>query len=421
MRAISAPFWLLASAAGVAVAQPPETLPQPVHGQPPMAAKDDVALRLRESQTPRAGLLELGPVSVVDRSWKQLNDQLEESTRLRFSLAYTLGLQAATPGPGDRSGAEGDLDLFGAWRIFGAKDGPDVGTLNLNAQNIHMLGETAPANLAENIGALWGTSDGIGSSESFPVVQLYYEQRLFDDRLLAVIGKIDTTNYVNTNRFADDTQYFMNRAFSSNPALNYPGNGLGAVLAWQVTDHFYIGGCIADANGVETEAGFHSIDAGDFFTAVEAGLTLDIDGLGEGNYRLTAWHSDSASLEDLPEDHGLALSIDQEIGRGIVPFIRAAWSDADATGIPLVIAGGVCVEGPFGREEDVLGLGLAWGQSGDDQVDDQLTAEAFYRLQLAPSIQWMLGAQAILNAIDPDTGNSDQSVGIFEMRIRITF
>ena len=213
----------------------------------------------------------------------------------------------------------------------------------------------------------------------------------------------------------------MNRAFSSNPALNYPGNGLGAVLAWQVTDHFYIGGCVADANGVETEAGFHSLRSGDFFAAVEAGLTLDLHGLGKGTYRFTAWHSDRASLVDLPEDHGLALSIDQEAGRGIVPFFRASWSDAHATGIHALIAAGVGIEGPLGREDDVLGVGLAWGQSSEDGVADQFTAEAFYRLQLAPGIQWTFGAQAVLNAVDPGGGDSEETVGIFEMRVRVAF
>jgi hypothetical protein len=416
---------LLAARAAVAQPEPPQAqspaakpADAKAHGLP---ARDDVSVRLEEAREPHAGLLKLGPVSVAEDAWTGLNDRLEEAARLRFGLAYTLSFQAATSGPADRSGGEGDFDLFGSWRLIGKEGGPDTGTLNLNAQHIHLLGETAPANLAENIGALWGTSDGIGSSESFPITQLYYEQHLFDDRLLAIVGKIETTNYVNTNRFADDTQYFMNRAFSSNPALNYPGAGLGAVLAWQVTESWYIGGCIADANGDETESGFGTIGDGEFFTAIEAGCTLDLDGLGEGTYRLTLWHSDAAHSADLPEDHGLALSIDQEIGRGIVPFFRATWSDADATGIPALVAGGIGIEGPFGRDEDVFGLGLSWGASSEHEVDDQLAAEAFYRLQLAPNIQWTLGAQVIFNAIDPESGASGETVGIVELRVRITF
>lgn len=426
MRALPSIPLLLLLAVGHAAAQSPpasaSVAAPPAAAKNPPASHDDVASRLHEMQAPHAGLLELGPVSLFDRAWQDVNTRLEDAVGLRFGLAYTLTFQAATSGPGDRSGAEGDLDLFGAWRLLGKKDEPDAGTLNLNAQNIHTLGEVAPANLASEIGAIWGTSDGIGDDESFPVVQLYYEQRLFDDRVMAVIGKIDTTNYVGTNRYADDSLYFMNRAFSSNPAMNYPGNGLGAVLAGRITDRLYLGGCVADANGVETESGFNSIDAAEFFSAIEAGLALDIEGLGEGNYRLTAWHSDGASAVDLPEDFGFALSIDQELGHGVVPFFRCAWSDGDATGVTNIIAGGLALEGPFGRDEDALGLGLSWGEPTDDAFEDQVVSEVFYRLQLAPSIQWTLGAQAVFNALDLESDQGgEETVGIFEMRLRFTF
>ncbi len=392
--------------------------PTPPPSQPWI--RHDVATKLDEAREPSAGLLPLGPVSLLDAAFEDINTRLDKDLGLSFSLAYTLSFQAATSGPGDRSGGEGDLDLFAAWRLIGEKDAPNAGTLNVNAQHIHTIGEVPPASLASEIGAAWGTSDGIGESESFPVIQCYYEQWLFDDRIMIVVGKIDTTNYINTNRYADDTLYFMNRAFSSNPALNYPGNGLGAVIAGKLTESFYIGGCIADANGDETTSGFDTIDEAEFFTALEAGFTLDINDLGEGNYRLSVWHTDEASDADLPEDHGIALSLDQELGGGIVPFARLAWSDADATGIEAIIAGGLAIEGPFSREEDVLGIGASWGRPSDDSLSDQFVAEMFYRLQLAPSIQCTLGGQVIVNAVERDSGD-DEAVGVFEARLRIEF
>jgi hypothetical protein len=393
---------------------------EPTTTEAPAASHDSVTARLDERRAPLDGLFELPPLSFLERAWRETNDKLEEGIGLRFEIAYTLSFQAATSGPGDRSGAEGDLDLFGAWRLVGDHDGPDVGTLNLNAQHIHDFGETAPANLSDDIGAAWATSDGIGSNESFPVVQLYYEQRLLDDRILVSLGKIDTTNYVGTNRFADDTLFFMNRAFSSNPAINYPGNGLGAVIACAISEEFYLGACIADANGVETQSGFDSIGAGDFFLAAEAGLTLKIGDLGEGNYRLTVWHSDNASEVDLPEDYGVALSIDQEVGGGLVPFFKYAWSDGEATGVRNIVAGGIGLEGPFGREDDVLGAALSWGESTDASLGEQVVAEVFYRLQLAANIQWTLGGQAVFDALDSDSGEGE-TVGILEVRLRVTF
>lgn len=410
----------IALSAGAATAQPS---PEPAATESRLpATRDDVSSRLDDAAKERAGLVDWGPVTVVGKGWDRLNERMEEATGVRLGLAYTLSFQAATEGPGDRSGAEGDLDLFAAWQILGKEDGTNAGAFNLNAQHIHRIGQVAPANLASEVGAIWGTSDGIGADESFPIVQLYYEQWMFDDRLMAVVGKIDTTNYVGTNRFADDTLYFMNRAFSSNPAINYPGNGLGAVVGWQVTDQVSVGGCIADANGVETEAGFHTIEAGEFFMAAEVGLTLDIEGAGEGNYRLTAWRSDEAEDAGLPEDYGFALSVDQEIGERAVPFFRASWADGDATGVTAVVGGGLGVEGLMGREEDTVGVGVSWGSSTEDDVEDQVVSEVFYRMQLARSVQLTLGAQVIANAPDLESEDgSEETVGVFEARLRITF
>lgn len=386
------------------------------------ATGDHVSSRLDDAAKERAGLIDWGPVTVVGKGWDRLNERMEGAAGVRLGLAYTLSFQAATEGPGDRSGAEGDLDLFAAWRILGNDDGTNAGAFNLNAQHIHRIGQVAPANLASEVGAIWGTSDGIGADESFPIVQLYYEQWMFDDRLMAVVGKIDTTNYVGTNRFADDTLYFMNRAFSSNPAINYPGNGLGGVLGWKVTERISVGGCVADANGVETEAGFHTIEAGEFFLAAEVGLALDIEGAGEGNYRLTAWRSDEAEDAELPEDYGFALSVDQEIGERAVPFFRASWSDGDATGVSAVVGGGLGVEGLMGREEDTVGVGVSWDSSTDEDVEDQVVSEVFYRMQLARSVQLTFGAQVIANAPDLESEDGgEETVGVFEARLRITF
>lgn len=391
-------------------------------GVRPPAMRDDVSSRLDEAAKDRPGLLDLGPVSLAGRAWDRANQRLEEAVGLRIGLAYTLSFQAASSGPGDRSGAEGDLDLFAAWQVVGEKDGSNAGAFNLNAQNIHTIGQVAPANLASEVGAIWGTSDGIGANESFPIVQLYYEQWMLDDRIMGVVGKIDTTNYVGTNRFADDTLFFMNRAFSSNPAINYPGSGLGAVLAGRLTERLIVGACIADANGVETESGFDTIDEGDFFMAAEMGFTVDIDGAGEGNYRLTAWRSDEAEDVELPEDFGFALSVDQELGEHAVPFFRASWSDGDATGVGALIAGGVVFEGLLGRDEDAVGLGVSWGESSEEEVDDQFVSELFYRVQLARAIQWTVGAQLIANAPDLESDDgSSETVVVFEMRLRITF
>lgn len=400
---------------------PPEVEP-PAQQAPAIVVGDSprqVPRRLDESRAPRAGLLKRGPVSLLDPLWDGMNSWLESHIGLRLGLEYTMAFQAASDGPKDRLGASGEFSFYGEWRFLGEADGKNVGTLNFNAEYHHGAGGVAPAALGDDLGALWGTADTFDDDLPFSLVQLYYQQYLFDDRALLIAGKIDTTNYIATSRYADDTQFFMNRAFSSNPGVNYPDYGLGAVFAVAPSELFYMGVCIADANGIATRSGFDSIDEGDFFYAGQIAFTPSIEGGGKGSYGLTIWRSDAAQRVETPGDWGIALVLEQELSHGIVPFFKYSWSDGDATGVRNFVAGGVGFEGPFGRDDDVIGIGLSWGEPSDSSGDDQFAAEVFYRLQVSTSIQWTIGLQ-VLDGLDESAEDSD-AVWVLETRFRISF
>jgi hypothetical protein len=77
---------------------------------------------LEEERRPKAGIFEYGPVSLIDQPWQEFNNWLEQSTRFRLGLDNTLVVQQATNGPGDRTGASGELNLFGKGRLIGTSD-----------------------------------------------------------------------------------------------------------------------------------------------------------------------------------------------------------------------------------------------------------------------------------------------------------
>ena len=62
------------------------------------------------------------------------------------------------------------------------------------------------------------------------------------------------------------------QAFSLNPAIGYPQNGLGVVLGVSIPAPFYAILGSQDANAVRTQTGFETIDKSEFFTAAEIGL-----------------------------------------------------------------------------------------------------------------------------------------------------
>jgi uncharacterized protein YbjQ (UPF0145 family) len=68
------------------------------------------------------------------------------------------------------------------------------------------------------------------------------------------------------------------------------------------------------------------------------------------------------------------------------------------------------------RHRDLMGLGLSWGKPGDDNLDDQYTAEIFYRFQFSRNFAITPGAQMILDpALNPD----EDELFFFGLRARL--
>jgi carbohydrate-selective porin OprB len=231
---------------------------------------------------------------------------------------------------------------------------------------------------------------------------------LLNNDLFFRLAKIDPGDFLN-----------MNQAFSGTPALPFPGAGLGAVLSLMPTDNFYFTAGFVDANGQKISAGFDtSSQEGEFFTGAEIGLTPTFKGLGTGKYRFTGWHIDQRTNAGLPCGQGFALSFNQEVGGGFVPFLRYNFADGGGADVRHLLAAGVGIEHPLGRSDALAGVAFAWGEPQNRSLRDQYVCEAFYRIQAFPNIQLTPGYQVIINP----SRNPDQApVGVFEIRFRLLF
>jgi hypothetical protein len=384
---------------------------------PPSGSADDVNYELNTARPRPAGLLPNGPVSILDRYFNKWNANLKASAGIEIGMAYTAAWQRATDGD-IKDAAGGDLDLFGRWRALGTENAACRGIVGINMEYRHDIGNDAPADLGPDIASLWGTTNGFDRQDP-EIVQLWWEQH-FNDKLVVTAGKLDADTLYNKNRYQNDNTAFMSEAFSSNPARSHPGNGLGVNALFHLTPQWYVTGGFQDANGAKDKSGFHTWDEHEYFGAGEIGWTPKFEKLGSGTYRATVWHMDERDDIDTPNDWGIALSCEQEIGCGVVPFFRAAWSDGDLTGVSQFVCGGVGLEGTFGRKHDLTGIGLGWGEPEDSDPDPQLGGEIFHRFQLSPDIQLTFGYQYI---VDPSfaASSDDDPVGVFEVRVRITF
>ncbi len=72
----------------------------------------------------------------------------------------------------------------------------------------------------------------------------------------------------------------------------------------------------------------------------------------------------------------------------------------------------------FASRSDLVGLGVNWGKPSDDSLDDQVSDELFYRLQLAQNLAITPSVQLIINpALNPD----ENVIAVFGLRLRLAF
>jgi porin len=382
----------------------------------PEPAPNSIDTKLEETSVRPEGFVPYGPVSLLDPAIERLNAALDP-VGLKIGFAYTAVYQAASGGPGQRQAAGGDADLFGNWRLLGPKDGQDNGYLYFSGEYRHDIGTgIAPAALGNQIGSLWGTTNGFGE-QSVVLKEAYWQQHFGGDKLIIRAGKIDPENYYNSNYWQSDSKFFLNKAFSSFPVRAFPGQGLGVNITAKLSDQWYISTGVQDAQGNKATGGFDTF-FGDFnlFSAFEVGYTPTFQGLGRGNYRLAGWYRDAGETDGKPHDAGIDLSIDQFVSPHWAPFFRYGAGEGNINGIEQMISAGAGWEGKLLTESDVFGLAGTWGRPKDHSLDDQFGAEVFYRMQVSPDNQFTVGYQVIF---DPSNNPDQDVVGVFEVRLRI--
>jgi hypothetical protein len=199
-----------------------------------------------------------------------------------------------------------------------------------------------------------------------------------------------------------------------------PASALGVAAAVYPFENVYILGGLHDANGKRESTGFDTIDRGEFLAALEFGMTPRYGETGEGLYHVTFWHSDEREDAKVPRGRGIALTLEQEFGeRGnIVPFLRYSFGDGGATPVRQTLAVGIGFEEVFGQNQDLGGLGFAWGQPEDSSLRDQYTIETFYRFHLTPYTRLTPDIQVIIN---PSRAPEIGTEWVFGLRLRTIF
>jgi porin len=163
------------------------------------------------------------------------------------------------------------------------------------------------------------------------------------------------------------------------------------------------------------------------FWGVQAGYQSDTS-LGTGNYRiiLTGASSEFLDPDGTSKEGRLAwgLSFDQELGDVVGAFLRFGWQKEDAAvDYKAEYSGGFNFSGgAWGRDPDNIGIGYAYLDGGNLDIDSSQVFEAYYRfgvneyLAVTGDIQYMADDY---DQIDPL--QEDPSGWIFGVRLTAEF
>lgn len=206
-------------------------------------------------------------------------------------------------------------------------------------------------------------------------------------------GIIDATDYLDENAYANDefTQ-FMNEALVNGPHVFLPSYDIGGAFEWKISN-FNVRGVVMNVGENDEGNSYH-------FYGAQVGYTLSTP-LGEGTYRVIVDRTSKQFLDREGEDKknltAVVLSFDQQLGDTIGVWLRFGWQDDEAAvDYDAIYSGGINISGNlWKRENDSIGLGYAYLNGGNLDIDQTQVLEGYYRLvmndyfSLTADVQYM--------------------------------
>ena len=348
--------------------------------------------------------------------------RVDDQYGLLFGFDYNALYQAATKSLNEDHAAGGVFRIFGQWTLIG-RGSENKGTLIYKVENRHCLGTDIPS---QDLGFETGYAGLVAvpfSDIGWALTNLYWDHHFLENRVALIAGLVDSTDYVDVYGLVNPWTDFSNLAFSTDPTIPAPNQGLGAAARVMATESVYVIGGVADANGDPTDPGnaFDSFfNDAEFFTHLEVGWVASLERGLSDNIHLTVWHADSREQARTSDGWGAAFSFSRLLADKWVPFLRAGFADDGGALWERSVSAGF---GYYTRKNnDLIGLGLNWSRPAADTLgsglDDQYTAEIYYRIQVLKVLTITPDVQLLFNpALNPD----EDLIWVLGFRTRLAF
>lgn len=276
--------------------------------------------------------------------------------------------------------------------------------------DLEMIGGNGPD---EIVGSISGLNDDSGSLQSddgvdrVSVREVWLQTSLLQERLRLVSGKIDLTNYFDSNTVAnDETTQFITSAFVNNLTMEQPDNAPGFVAFFDTRRAFTFGFGLQSIDNSGTNI------TDDIYAIAEIGYRAHFFFNQEGTYRL--WGKIKGGEED---NNGFGVSIDQDLSTRLTAFGRFGANESDGASVESAWSAGLRFRSPFfSRVNDEVAF--AFGTLDAVGANKESAFEAYYKFQVNDRFAVTPNFQAIF---DPGGMGSNETAAVIGFRTQVQF
>ena len=349
--------------------------------------------------------------------WFDGKKRLNEDSGLQLGLAYTVTTQKASDSLTDEDvGSTGILRLSGKWELL-HRGQKNSGALVFSVDNRSKYGDIAAADLANEIGYI-GPTAVLFSDAGTVLVDFNWQQFINDGDSGFLVGRYDPSDYLNVLGYANPWTSFQNLNVLLDSSVAYPDVGLGAGGGHWFNANFYGIAGLNDANGKLDETRVFD-NGSEFFKFAELGWTPGRDDRYLTNVHISYWEVDEREDDGLDDTYGVLLGANYTRDETWMLFGRLGWSDVDSPDDPQIYERSMTIGAIYyvAKRSDLAGVAINHGELAAPGLDEQTTAELFYRVQIAqnlaitPSIQWLY---------DPGLNDEHDRITLFGLRLRVT-
>jgi porin len=379
---------------------------------------EDVEARLRENDKERESTYEFDNLQRSLKpyfDWKRgVND--EHGVSVGSSL-YLLYQKANSDLGGDDDALGYVFRQQGNWAFSGrGTNSPGRLQWRFEARS-NIGGFISPGQLGAATGVA-ALAPGFAYSHNFDfdLAIINWTQGFNDGKAGFAVGRLGFDVYLDAFPFQTLSKGFINRAFILNPTIATTGIGaLGAVVKGFVSDNFWIGAQMHDANAASGSFDFDTVQEGEWLKAIEVGWTPSQTRYSKDRVQFTYWEKDARELAGTSKGSGWVVSAAYELSDSVFPFVRFGHSDGGG-GAPAEDAISVGVQ-ISKRAHEVWSIGAGWAKPSRDTfgpgLGSETVIETSYQFQLSKNFSLTPDLQVVFN---PANNPGQKSVWIFGIR-----